>query len=136
MLARLQSGDYSARVEPQGSPEFVEICRKINSLAGALSDLRATNEELIARLLDVQDAERKAIAHELHDEIGPHLFALRARAALLASRLKDDPGDSAAAAISIRDQVEALQGHNKRILARLRPAALSRNSASSRRCER
>ena len=28
------------------------------------------------------------------------------------------------AAISIRDQVEALQGHNRRILARLRPAAL------------
>ena len=26
-LARLQAGDYSARVEPSGSPEFVEICR-------------------------------------------------------------------------------------------------------------
>ena len=73
----------------------------------------------------MQDAERKAIAHELHDEIGPHLFALRAKAAVLASRLKkDDLGDAAAAAISIRDQVEALQGHNRRILARLRPAAL------------
>ena len=44
----------------------------------------------------MQDAERKAIAHELHDEIGPHLFALRARAAMLASRLKkDDLGDYA-----------------------------------------
>jgi len=125
VLARLQAGDYSARTKPTGSPEFVETCRKINSLAGALSSLRATNEELIERLLDVQDAERKAIAHELHDEIGPHLFALRARAAVLASRLKkDDLGDAAAAATSICDQVEALQGHNRRILARLRPAAL------------
>jgi two-component system sensor histidine kinase UhpB len=124
-LARLQAGDYSARVKPSGSPEFVEICRKINSLAEALSSLRATNEELIERLLDVQDAERKAIAHELHDEIGPHLFGLRARAAVLASRLKkDDLGDVAAAAISICHQVEALQGQNRRILARLRPAAL------------
>ena len=124
-LARLQAGDYSARVKPSGSPEFVEICRKINSLAEALSSLRATNEELIERLLDVQDAERKAIAHELHDEIGPHLFGLRARAAVLASRLKkDDFGDVAAAAISICHQVEALQGQNRRILARLRPAAL------------
>ena len=73
----------------------------------------------------MQDAERKAIAHELHDEIGPHLFGLRARAAVLASRLKkDDLGDVAAAAISICHQVEALQGQNRRILARLRPAAL------------
>jgi two-component system sensor histidine kinase UhpB len=124
-LTRLQAGDYSARVKPSGSPDFVEICRKINSLAEALSSLRATNEELIERLLDVQDAERKAIAHELHDEIGPHLFGLRARAAVLASRLKkDDFGDVAAAAISICHQVEALQGQNRRILARLRPAAL------------
>jgi two-component system sensor histidine kinase UhpB len=124
-LARLQSGDYSARVEPTGSPEFVETCLKINSLAGSLSDLRATNEELIERLLDVQDAERKAIAHELHDEIGPHLFALRAKAAVLAASLeKEGRGDATAAAISIRDQVEALQGHNRRILAHLRPVAL------------
>jgi two-component system, NarL family, sensor histidine kinase UhpB len=124
-LARLQSGDYSARVEPTGSPEFVETCLKINSLAGSLSALRATNEELIERLLDVQDAERKAIAHELHDEIGPHLFALRAKAAVLASSLeKEGRGDATAVAISIRDQVEALQGHNRRILAHLRPVAL------------
>jgi two-component system sensor histidine kinase UhpB len=124
-LARLQSGDYSARVEPTGSPEFVETCLKINSLAGSLSDLRATNEELIERLLDVQDAERKAIAHELHDEIGPHLFALRAKAAVLASGLeKEGLGDAATAAISIRDQIEALQGQNRRILAHLRPVAL------------
>jgi two-component system sensor histidine kinase UhpB len=125
-LARLQTGDYSARIEPKGSPEFVDTCLKINSLAGSLSALRATNEELIQRLLDVQDAERKAVAHELHDEIGPHLFALRAKAAVLASRLEKDGlglGD-AAAAISIRDQIEALQGHNRRILARLRPVAL------------
>ncbi len=124
-LARLESGDYSARVKPSGSPEFVETCLKINSLAGSLSELRAANEELIQRLLDVQDAERKAIAHELHDEIGPHLFALRAKAAVLASRLeKDGLSDATAAAISIRDQIEALQGHNRRILARLRPVAL------------
>jgi two-component system sensor histidine kinase UhpB len=125
VLARLQSGDYSARVKPSGSPEFVETCLKINSLAGSLAGLRETNKELIERLLDAQDAERTAIGHELHDEIGPHLFTLRARAAVLASRLaKEGPGDAAAVAISIRDQIEALQDHNRRILSRLRPVAL------------
>ena len=124
-LARLQAGDYSARVEPRARRNLSRYAARSTVSPKRFSSLRATNEELIERLLDVQDAERKAIAHELHDEIGPHLFGLRAKAAVLASRLKkDDLGDAAAAAISIRDQVEALQGHNRRILARLRPAAL------------
>jgi two-component system, NarL family, sensor histidine kinase UhpB len=124
-LTRLEAGDYAARVEPAGSPEFVAICAKINSLSQALSDFSATNLRLFERLFDAQDDERKAIAHELHDEFGPHLFALRAKAAMLAAgvRARGDE-DSAAAAVLLCDQVEALQGHNKRILARLRPVAL------------
>ena len=124
-LARLESGDYSARVEPTGSPEFVDTCGKINSLAQTLSELRAANGQLIERLFDAQDEERKAITRELHDELGPHLFALRAAAAVLAARLRAGGNASEiVAATSIGDQVEALQGHNRRILARLRPAAL------------
>ncbi|WP_294534218.1 histidine kinase [uncultured Rhodoblastus sp.] len=124
-LARLESGDYAARATPSGSPEFVDTCGKINSLAQTLAELSAAKADLIEKLIDLQDEERKAIAHELHDEIGPHLFALRAGAALLAARLQAG-GDPAAeaAAVSLRDQVEALQGQNRRILARLRPAAL------------
>ncbi|MGO9390445.1 histidine kinase [Rhodoblastus sp.] len=124
-LTRLESGDYAARATPAGSPEFVETCRKINSLAQALSDLSAAEAHLIERLIDVQDEERKTIAHELHDEIGPHLFALRAGAAMLAARLRAG-GDhvAEAAAVSLSAQVESLQGQNRRILAQLRPAAL------------
>jgi two-component system, NarL family, sensor histidine kinase UhpB len=124
-LARLEAGDYDARTAPRGSPEFVAICRKINSLAEALANFSATNLRLIDRLFDAQDDERKMIAHELHDEIGPHLFALRAQAAMLAARMRaKGDEDSGAAATALCGQVEALQGHNRRILARLRPAAL------------
>jgi two-component system sensor histidine kinase UhpB len=125
VLTRLESGDYTARATPAGSPEFVDTCKKINSLAQTLSELSAAKAGFVERLIDVQDEERKAIAHELHDEIGPHLFALRAGAAMLAARLQSG-GDPAAeqAAVALRDQVEALQGQNRRILARLRPAAL------------
>jgi two-component system sensor histidine kinase UhpB len=123
-LTRLESGDYAARATPAGSPEFVETCRKINSLARTLAELSAAKAQFVERLIDVQDEERKAVAHELHDEIGPHLFALRAGAALLAARLQGgDPAANSAAA-ALRDQVESLQGQNRRILARLRPAAL------------
>ena len=121
-LARLEAGDFNARAETSGSPEFVDICRRINRLAEALASLSADNRQLIERVLDAHDEERKAIAHELHDELGPHLFHLRANAALLADRL--GRGAGAEAAVAIRDQVEALQRQNRRILANLRPAAL------------
>lgn len=122
-LARLEAGDFGARAQTSGSPEFVDICARINRLAEALSNLSATNQQLIERVLDAHDEERKAIARELHDEFGPHLFALRANSAILASRLGHGAGD-AEAAVAIRDQVEALQRKNRRILANLRPAAL------------
>ena len=124
-LARLEAGDFGARAQTSGSPEFVDICTRINRLAEALSNLSAANRQLIERVLDAHDEERKAIARELHDEFGPHLFALRASAAILASRLGRGAGEGAAeAAVAIRDQVEALQRQNRRILANLRPAAL------------
>jgi two-component system sensor histidine kinase UhpB len=123
-LARLEAGDYGARAQSSGSPEFVDISSRINRLGKALSDLSAANRQLIERVLDAHDEERKAIANELHDEFGPHLFALRANAAILASRLGPSADESATAAFAIRDQVEALQGQNRRILANLRPAAL------------
>jgi two-component system, NarL family, sensor histidine kinase UhpB len=124
-LGRLRDGDFVARALPAGSPEFVDIGLKINSLAEALEGFKATNQSLIQQLLEVQDDERKAIAHELHDEIGSHLFAIRASAVVLAAGLRAEGADrQALRASAIGDQVEALQGHNRRILRRLRPAAL------------
>ena len=122
-LARLKAGDFNARAQESGSPEFVDIAARINDLARALGALSAENSQLIERLFDAHDQERKAIAGELHDEIGPHLFALRANASILAARLTGE-GEERRAAIAIRDQIEALQRHNRRILVNLRPAAL------------
>ena len=124
-LGRLRDGDFSARVKPAGSPEFVDMGAKVNAMADALEQFSGTNEQLIHRLMEVQDDERRSIAHELHDEIGPHLFALRANAAVLAASLREGgAATSAQTAKAIGEQVEALQGHNRRILRRLRPAAL------------
>jgi two-component system sensor histidine kinase UhpB len=124
-LGLLRDGNFFARVKPAGSPEFVDIGAKVNALAEALECFSETNQQLIHRLMEVQDDERKAIAHELHDEIGPHLFAIRASAAVLAARLRDSGSEAQAeTARTISSQIEALQGHNRRILRRLRPAAL------------
>jgi two-component system sensor histidine kinase UhpB len=122
-LAKLEGGDYSARAEGDGPPEIRNLNAKINSLAGALDGLNRANDQLMGRVFDAHDEERQLIAHELHDEFGPHLFALRASAAVLAKTIGDQPAARAAAS-AIEAQVGELQGQNRRILADLRPAAL------------
>jgi two-component system, NarL family, sensor histidine kinase UhpB len=124
-LARLEAEDYEARASSAGAPEFVALCARINHLGNALGDLSAANRQLIERVIDAHEEERKSIARELHDEIGPHLFALRASAAVLATRLGDNAERGVAEATrTIRAETEALQQQNRRILADLRPAAL------------
>jgi two-component system, NarL family, sensor histidine kinase UhpB len=122
-LTRLGAGDFSARAEDSGPPEIRNLNEKINALAEALDDLNRANAELIERAFNAHDEERRKIAHELHDEFGPHLFSLRASAAVLVSKSGGDPAIRAAAS-AIEAEVEALQSQNRRILADLRPAAL------------
>ncbi|HEY3621638.1 MAG TPA: histidine kinase, partial [Roseiarcus sp.] len=90
-LSKLEAGDYSARAEGDGPPEIRSLNAKINSLAEALDGLNRANDELMERVFDAHDEERQLIAHELHDEFGPHLFALRASAAVLAKTISDQP---------------------------------------------
>ena len=122
-LAKLEAGDYSARAEGDGPPEIRNLNAKINSLAQTLDGLNRANDQLMERVFDAHDEQRQLIAHELHDEFGPHLFALRASAAVLAKTLGDQPAARTAAS-AIEAQVGELQSQNRRILADLRPAAL------------
>ncbi len=120
-LAKLEAGDYAARAQAVGPPEIAGLARRINRLGEALGDLTGDVRRLLERVVDAHDEERRTIAHELHDEIGPHLFALRANAVALAGRVE---GDAGALARGISETVESLQKQNRRILANLRPAAL------------
>ncbi|MBI2868812.1 MAG: PAS domain S-box protein [Chloroflexi bacterium] len=58
-----------------------------------ITELKRTEEELRAlsrRLVEIQESERRAIASELHDQIGQSLTALK----LLVERLRQSPQDS------------------------------------------
>ncbi|MFO1102542.1 MAG: histidine kinase [Methylocystis sp.] len=126
-LQRLERGEHSLRVPADGSPEFVVIAERINALAATLQQLDEENRRLVRRMIHVQDEERKDIARDLHDEIGPFLFTVRAGVGALARRAAApgaEPARLAEDCARIDAQIAALQQVNRRILGRLRPAAL------------
>jgi two-component system sensor histidine kinase UhpB len=127
-MGAIEAGRYETRVEPSGSPELAAICRKLNDLATVLGTTVEDKRRLAERVVSLQDVERKEIARELHDEFGPHLFALRAHTSSL-TRLADssepDLGALRKHIGAMFDQVNALQQFNRRVLERLRPVGLA-----------
>ncbi len=127
-MSAIEAGRYDTRVTPGGSPELAAICGKLNHLASVLETTVEDKRRLAERVVSLQDAERKEIARDLHDEFGPYLFALRAHAASL-MRLADTPAADADALrkhiVAMSEQVNALQQSNRRVLERLRPVGLA-----------
>jgi two-component system sensor histidine kinase UhpB len=126
-MTKIESGGYDTRVKPDGPPELVAICDKLNHLAATLGNAVDDKRRLAERVVSLQDVERKEIARELHDEFGPYLFALRAHASAL-TRTADarDPDVEATRkhGSAILEQVNALQQSNRRVLEKLRPVGL------------
>ncbi len=127
-MTKIEAGGYDTRVKPDGPPELAAICNKLNHLAATLGEAVDDKRRLAERVVSLQDAERKEIARELHDEFGPYLFALRAHASALtrfadASEMKIETLQKRGSAIL--EQVNALQQSNRRVLEKLRPVGLT-----------
>ncbi len=127
-LADLEQRNYRVRLPRPRPRELAAITDRFNALAQALEAARAENERLNHRLITAQDDERRRTALELHDEVGPSLFGLKAITASIASAAREPPGE-AARKLSERTHemlaiIEHLQGINRGMLNRLRPMAL------------
>ncbi len=121
-LARLEQGDYDAVLPPCAIAEIDPVRHAVNRLATTLRRMSDDNRRLIKTLITLQEAERKLLAHELHDELGPTLFAVRAQAAMIARPGGGvSPEAGARTILGLADEVQAL---NRRILDRLRPLSL------------
>ena len=127
-LEALEHRDYRMRLARPKVLEFAAITDRFNALAGALDAARAENLALSRRLLTAQDDERRRTALELHDEVGPSLFGLKANTASIAKIAGTLPQTTAAAITGRTGEltgiIEHLQSLNRRILNRLRPMAL------------
>lgn len=120
-LTRMRGGDYDHLIPVMGPPEIRQSCEEANALAQTLSRLSQDNRDLLRRLVSLQDHERQDLARELHDELGPVLFGIRASAVALLEAIPPTKDRAAAAAEQVLQSVEALQQTNRRILDQLRP---------------
>lgn len=74
----IAGGDLTARVAPGSAPgELGALARAIDDMADGIQSREHRLASLSRRVLEVQELERRAIARELHDEIGQSLTAIK-----------------------------------------------------------
>jgi len=127
-LERLEQGNFTTSLPPARLYELEPIRDRFNSLAASLVASEAENRRLYQRVVSLAEAERKGIARELHDELGPCLFGIRAETASIVeigAALSPFGSEIPARAKSIDDLVDAVQQINRRVLEALRPVTLA-----------
>lgn len=124
-LARIGGGDYAVRLEGPLPPELSRLRDSFNRMVGQLAAMAAENRALNEQLLRLQEQERSELARDLHDEIGPFLFAINIDAAGIARQAEAGRLPAIAGlAAAIAEAVGHLQQQVKRMLGRLRPIGL------------
>ncbi|HXA26563.1 MAG TPA: HAMP domain-containing protein [Acetobacteraceae bacterium] len=119
---QIGKGDYHGRLPERGPPELTRLARGFNLMTQRLATAAAQNRRLNERLLTLQAEERAELARDLHDEIGPLLFAVGMTAATIERCAGSDRvGDIPTHVRSIHDAVGRVQRHVRAILGRLRP---------------
>lgn len=129
MLAAIRQGEFGTTLPRQRLAELEELAVGIRALAGELGQQNAENRLLQQRLMTLSDTERREVASDLHDGLGPLLFALRTATAeaqaLLAAGVQTGaqaaPGPLGTEVAAIAHHVEALQAMVRSVIYRLRP---------------
>ncbi len=124
-LARVGKGDYRVQVDETGPHELTIIYKAFNNMAQELDRSERQNRRLAEQLSTVQEEERAEIARDLHDEIGPFLFAVDVDAQTIPPLMDKGARDEVLArGKSIRQSVTHMQKHLRNVLSRLRPALM------------
>jgi two-component system, NarL family, sensor histidine kinase UhpB len=122
-LHNLEQGHYNVRLPRPPVLELAAITDRVNALADRLRNAHTENLSLSRRLISIQDDERRQIAVELHDELGPYLFGLAAELSSL-RRLVGPAADGKDVSRRIErllDIVGRIRDLNRQLLGKLRP---------------
>ncbi|MFC9619995.1 HAMP domain-containing sensor histidine kinase [Streptomyces sp. NPDC056930] len=117
-MARVDLLNPGTRPKATGQLEMAELVHTFNAMLDRLESERATSS---ARVAAAQEAERRHLARELHDEVGQTLTAVLLQLKWLADRAPMElRGDLHAAQETTRESLDEL----RRIARRLRPGVL------------
>ena len=121
LMGAMRSADVlqpGRRIDAEGTTEVAEVIAAFNATLERLEDERRAS---VRRVLSAQEAERRRIARELHDQIGQNLPAVVLELKRLHGRVEPDWADTLADAQELaRESLDEL----RRISYELRPAAL------------
>jgi signal transduction histidine kinase len=113
LLLVLGSMGYIVRLDRQTRARYVELARSRHAL-----------EQLSARLVDVQETERRAISRELHDEVGQALGALLVDIGRLSTALSGERSEVKAQLDNLKSVAERTFQSVRNIALLLRPSML------------
>ncbi|HWB47550.1 MAG TPA: sensor histidine kinase [Stellaceae bacterium] len=125
-LEQVGRGNYATRIGGRLTPELSRLHDSFNRMAGRLAEADADNRRLNEQLLTVQEQERGDIARDLHDEVGPYLFAINIDTAAASRLIEERRAKQAAAHLRlIAEAVGHMQHEIRAIVRRLHPVGLA-----------
>lgn len=123
--ARAISGGFPARhvpISPVADRDLERLIRSFNEMLDRLERYRSRLRDLAARALDAQEAERKRVARELHDDTAQRLAAVLLRLESLRRNVRSGSADDELG--TVRDELAAALESLRRFARGLRPPAL------------
>ena len=127
-LATMVEGQLNHRIPSSRVQEWHNLNQGINNLAEQLDHTLEQRNQLLIKMLNLQDSERRHVCRELHDELGQALTGLSA----VTQSLSQSPEPMAAASQEKLLQIQDINRHLKtslqRLLLDLRPGLLDEMS--------
>jgi two-component system sensor histidine kinase UhpB len=123
-LNELEQGNLQARLPSFRLPELTRLSEKFNRMAETLQQTIKRNHKLTQQLINLQEAERKSLARDLHDELGQSLTAIKMDGLNLLEMSKQGWPDARESAQAIVDVTRQVMQQMRTMLQRLRPEVL------------
>jgi two-component system, NarL family, sensor histidine kinase UhpB len=118
LMRRVDLLEPGRRLDATGTAEVAEVIAAFNSTLARLEDERRSS---MVRVLSAQEAERRRIAQELHDQIGQNLTAVLLDVQRLAEQLSGGAADTLE---DMEELVREVMDEVRRISYELRPSVL------------
>lgn len=111
VMQQMQANDLNVRAPDSALRELSHLSNGINALAAHLRQGRSENQQLQERMMTLAESERARIASDLHDDMGPLLFALSAAAGQARQSAKRLANPQDGASLALGESLDAVTRH-------------------------